>query len=152
MKAINGRGRLESNYLQYFIAGHKDNLLALGENRRSNCREHRLRTHGEHCRALPPLPTQRAIANFLDEKTATIDDLIAKKERLIELLEEKRAALINRAVTKGLDPDVPMKDSGIPWIGEIPEHWEVRSLRRLSASDVPSCTESTPRRGFRRRG
>lgn len=76
----------------------------------------------------PPLATQRAIADFLDHKTAAIDDLIAKKKRLIELLEEKRAALINQAVTKGLDPNVPMKDSGIPWIGEIPAHWDLPPL------------------------
>jgi len=73
---------------------------------------------------LPPLPAQKAIANFLDRKTAAIDALIEKKEKLLELLAEKRSALINQAVTKGLDPNVPMKDSGIPWLGEIPEHWE----------------------------
>lgn len=76
----------------------------------------------------PPIGTQRAIADFLDRKTAAIDALIQKKEKLIELLEEKRAALINQAVTKGLDPNVPMKDSGIPWLGEIPAHWEVTRL------------------------
>lgn len=81
---------------------------------------------------LPPLPTQKAIANFLDRKTAAIDALIEKKEKLLELLAEKRSALINQAVTKGLDPNVPMKDSGIPWIGEIPGHWEVKALKRLS--------------------
>lgn len=80
---------------------------------------------------VPPLATQRAIADFLDRKTAAIDALIAKKERLIELLEEKRAALIKQAVTKGLDPNVPMKDSGIPWIGEIPAHWELWRLGHL---------------------
>jgi type I restriction enzyme S subunit len=76
-----------------------------------------------------PLPTQRAIADFLDRKTAAIDAVIEKKERLIALLAEKRAALIHQAVTKGLDPDVPMKDSGVPWIGEIPAHWEVKPLK-----------------------
>ncbi|MFH2006820.1 MAG: restriction endonuclease subunit S [bacterium] len=80
---------------------------------------------------LPPLPTQRAIANFLDRKTAAIDRLIAAKERLIALLAEKRQALITRAVTRGLDPNVPLKDSGIPWLGKIPEHWEVKPLRRV---------------------
>ncbi|MFA7484218.1 MAG: restriction endonuclease subunit S, partial [Vulcanimicrobiota bacterium] len=77
---------------------------------------------------LPPLPTQKAIANFLDRKTAAIDALIEKKEKLPKLLAEKRSALINQAVTKGLDPNVPMKDSGIPWIGEIPAHWEIIPL------------------------
>ncbi|MCK6572292.1 restriction endonuclease subunit S [Myxococcota bacterium] len=80
---------------------------------------------------LPPTNVQIAIANFLDEKTAAIDDLIAQKQRLIDLLQEKRTALINRAVTKGLDRTVTMKDSGIPWIGEIPAHWRVLQLRRL---------------------
>jgi type I restriction enzyme S subunit len=83
------------------------------------------RSIGEYLLALPMLGKQKAIATFLDRKTAAIDTLIAKKQRLIQLLEEKRAALINQAVTKGLNPDVPMKDSGIPWIGQIPEHWEV---------------------------
>jgi len=74
---------------------------------------------------LPPAPEQRAIAAFLDRETARIDALVAKKERLIELLQEKRTALITRAVTKGLDPTVPMKDSGVEWLGEIPAHWDV---------------------------
>lgn len=72
---------------------------------------------------------QTAIANFLDQKTAQIDSLIAKKEELIQLLEEERTAIINQAVTKGLDPTAPMKDSGIEWLGEIPEGWEVKKLR-----------------------
>ena len=75
---------------------------------------------------LPPEPEQRAIAAFLDRETARIDVLVAKKERLIELLQEKRTALITRAVTKGLDPTVPMKDSGVEWLGQIPAHWEVK--------------------------
>ena len=80
---------------------------------------------------LPPLPEQRAIAAFLDRETAKIDALVAKKERLIKLLQEKRTALITRAVTRGLDPDVPMKDSGVEWLGEIPAHWEVRRLKTM---------------------
>ncbi len=74
----------------------------------------------------PPLVEQRAIAAFLDRETARIDALVAKKERLIELLQEKRTALITRAVTKGLDPTVPMKDSGVEGLGEIPAGWEVK--------------------------
>jgi len=74
---------------------------------------------------LPPLPEQRAIATFLDRETARLDTLIAKKERLVELLGEKRAALISQAVTRGLDPTTPMKDSGVPWLGQVPKHWEV---------------------------
>jgi type I restriction enzyme S subunit len=74
---------------------------------------------------LPPIPTQKSIANYLDHKTAAIDSLIEKKRRLLDLLAEERTALINQAVTKGLDPDVPMKDSGIPTVGTVPTHWVV---------------------------
>jgi len=80
---------------------------------------------------LPPLNTQQRIARFLDEKTAQIDALIEKKRALLERLAEKRQALITRAVTKGLNPDVPMKPSGIDWLGDIPAHWEVKRLRRV---------------------
>jgi restriction endonuclease S subunit len=82
--------------------------------------------------ALPPVPEQRAIATFLDRETARIDALVAKKERLIRLLQERRTALITRAVTKGLDPTAQMKDSGVEWLGEIPAHWEVKRLRHLA--------------------
>jgi len=94
---------------------------------------------------VPGLDTQEAIVTFLDRKTAAIDTLIAKKQRLIELLEEKRAALINQAVTKGLNPDVPMKDSGIPWIGEIPEHWTVTTVKRACSSVRDGSHNPPPR-------
>jgi len=81
---------------------------------------------------VPPPGEQKAIAAFLDLAATRIDALIAKKERLIELLQEKRAALITRAVTKGLDPNVPMKDSGIEWLGEIPAHWRVTRVKFLA--------------------
>jgi type I restriction enzyme, S subunit len=92
--------------------------------------------------ALPPEPDQRTIAAFLDRETARIDALVAKKERLIELLQEKRAALITQAVTKGLDPNVPMKDSGVEWLGKIPTHWEVKPLTKylLEKSDYRGKT------------
>ena len=80
---------------------------------------------------LPPLPEQRAIAAFLDREMARIDELVARNERLIELLQEKRTALITRAVTRGLDPNTPMQDSGVEWLGEIPAHWEVKRLKYL---------------------
>ena len=81
---------------------------------------------------LPPLPEQRAIAGFLDRETARIDEFVAKKERLIELLQEKRTALITRTVTRGLDPSVQMRDSGVEWLGEIPAHWEVKRLKTIA--------------------
>jgi type I restriction enzyme S subunit len=80
---------------------------------------------------LPDIKEQLAIASFLDRETAKIDALIAKKERLIELLQEKRTAIISHAVTKGLDPSVPLKDSGVEWLGEIPRHWNIIKLGRL---------------------
>lgn len=81
---------------------------------------------------LPSLSEQIAIADFLDRETAKIDALIARKQRLLELLAERRQALITHAVTKGLDPDVPMKDSGVEWLGEIPRHWNTNSLKHLA--------------------
>ena len=83
---------------------------------------------------LPDQPEQRAIAGFLDGETARIDALITKKERLVDLLQEKRTALITNAVTKGLDPDVPMKDSGVAWLGEVPAHWQAGRIRNAASS------------------
>lgn len=80
---------------------------------------------------IPPLPEQKAIAEFLDKKTALIDKAIQIKEKQIALLQERRQILIQQAVTRGLDPNVPLKDSGVEWIGLIPEHWEVRRMKFL---------------------
>ncbi len=94
---------------------------------------------------LPPIPEQKTIARFLDYKTAQIDALIAKKEALLAKLAEKRTALISHAVTKGLDPSVPMKDSGVEWLGDIPAHWKsisVRWLIRIGSGDFISNTET----------
>jgi len=86
----------------------------------------------------PTLTVQTHIARFLDHETAKIDALIREQERLIELLQEKRQAVISHAVTKGLDPDVPMKDSGVEWLGEVPAHWDVMRMRfvcRITTGD-----------------
>ena len=80
---------------------------------------------------LLPLPEQRAIANYLDRQMDAIDRLVRKKERLIELLNEARESLISQAVTRGLDPEAPTRDSGVEWLGEIPAHWEVVELGRV---------------------
>jgi type I restriction enzyme S subunit len=90
--------------------------------------------------ALPPRGEQAAIAAFLDRETAKIDALIAEQEKLISLLKEKRQALISHAVTKGLNPNAPMKDSGIEWLGQVPACWEVRRLKTIS-----NFTTSGPR-------
>jgi len=81
--------------------------------------------------ALPSVAEQRAIAAFLDRETAKIDALVEAQRRLIELLKEKRQAVISHAVTKGLDPSAPMKDSGVEWLGDVPAHWEISQSRRM---------------------
>lgn len=81
----------------------------------------------------PPIDQQKLIANYLDRETARIDGLIAEKERMLALLEEKRAALISRVVTRGLDPHAPLKPSGLEWLGEIPAHWELRRIKFVTA-------------------
>ncbi len=91
------------------------------------------------------IANQQALANFLDKETSRIDSMILAKEKLIKLLEEKKQALITKAVTKGLDTNVKMKDSGIEWLGEIPEQWELikisRIFRHISSGTTPSSTE-----------
>lgn len=89
----------------------------------------------------PPLEEQEKIAQFLDYKTKQIDELIAKKETLIEKLDEKRTSLISHAVTKGIDVNVPMKDSGIEWLGEIPKHWRRVMVKRVAKADYKSFTD-----------
>lgn len=79
----------------------------------------------------PPMDEQKAIAAFLDRETSKINALVTEQEKLIALLKEKRQAVISHAVTKGLDPNVPMKDSGIEWLGKVPTHWDVCSIRRV---------------------
>ena len=108
--------------------------------------------------AVPPAVEQCDIAAFLDCETIWIDALVAKKERLIELMEETRTALVTRAVTKGLDPTVPLKESGVEWLGGIPAHWDVKPLKAVSrlqtgltlgkstksAPDFPSVHQGRP--------
>jgi type I restriction enzyme, S subunit len=91
---------------------------------------------------LPELSAQRRIASYLDRQTARIDGLITEKERMLALLQEKRAALINGLVTRGLDPHTPFKPSGLDWLGEIPSHWEVRTLKRSSSKIDTGTTPS----------
>jgi type I restriction enzyme, S subunit len=85
---------------------------------------------------LPPQTEQLAINKFLDRETGKIDALVAEQERLIALLKEKRQAVISQAVTKGLDPGVPMKPSGVEWLGEVPAHWELRKLKFLGEAII----------------
>ena len=86
----------------------------------------------------------RAIVRFLDRETAKIDALVAEQEKLIGLLQEKRQAVISHAVTKGLDPNVLMKDSGVEWLGEVPAHWEVRALKNIVSTPITDGPHETP--------
>jgi type I restriction enzyme S subunit len=92
---------------------------------------------------LPPLTEQEQIVSYLDDKTTKIDELIHKKLRKIDLLKEYRTSLINTVVTKGLNSNVPMKESGIEWIGEIPEHWNVGKLKHICRENVKSLSNNT---------
>ena len=93
---------------------------------------------------IPPAEDRQAIATFLDRETAKIDALVANYQALIELLQEKRQALISHAVTKGLDPTVPMKDSGVEWLGEVPEHWDVVRLAEILREANDTGDEDLP--------
>jgi type I restriction enzyme S subunit len=102
---------------------------------------------GEYCSALlpiPPLDEQRTIASYLDRNTGRIAVLVGKKERLIALLQEKRTALISHAVTKGLNPTAPMKDSGVEWLGQIPAHWGLVPLGHLLEKITYGFTNPMP--------
>jgi type I restriction enzyme, S subunit len=103
--------------------------------------------------SIPPLNEQEVIATFLDRETAKIDALIAEQQRLIELLQEKRQAVISHAVTKGLNPNAPMKASGVEWLGEVPEHWNILPVwmlffigrgRVISHEDIASSPGDYP--------
>ncbi len=93
---------------------------------------------------LLPKGEQEDIANFLDHETAQIDTLIKKQQTLIQLLKEKRQAVISHAVTKGLNPDAPMKDSGVEWLGEVPEHWEQVKLKHIASSIIDTEHKTAP--------
>lgn len=92
---------------------------------------------------LPNKDEQKRIVSFLDTETARIDNLIAKQEKLIELLEEQRKSIISHAVTKGLNPNAPMKDSGVEWLGEVPEHWNLKPIKFLAKTNQLTLAENT---------
>ncbi len=124
---------LRSEYLLYVFRSmqHEFRRLTMGSTHQTIY----MPDVGRFTAPIPPLPEQDQIVAFSRKESTRIDTFVAKKERLIELLHEKRTALITRAVTKGLDPNVPTKDSGVEWLGEIPAHWEVKRLWHLTPSD-----------------
>lgn len=120
---------LDSVFLYYLMNSSSERLQFIS----TGAIQHYLSRHDfEHLKiAFPSYEEQKKIANFLDQKTSEIDSLIADKKKLIELLLEKRQAIISEAVTKGLDKNVKMKDSGVEWIGEVPEGWKIIKLKRI---------------------
>ena len=126
-------------FFYYWLWMHRPNLIALSAGggqpnlSQDDLKQLKLPT--------PPLIEQEKIAQFLDYKTKQIDELIKKKETLIEKLDEKRTAIISHAVTKGLDSSVPIKDSGIEWLGDIPKHWKIIPIKRFS--QIYDCKHKT---------
>jgi type I restriction enzyme S subunit len=121
---------VNSSFCYYYFLKSKNILESLGQG--STFKELPTSTLKDFKIVFPSIDEQTQIANYLDHKTTQIDTLISKKQQFITLLQEERIAVINQAVTKGLDPKVKMKDSGIEWLGEIPEHWEVKKLKLLA--------------------
>ena len=128
-------------YLLYYLQAIKDLLISLGSG--STYLEVTKGTLVGVKIPLPPLSEQRQIADFLDHKTEKIDELIRIKERQIELLAEQRTVLINQAVTKGLDPNVEMKPSGVEWIAEVPAHWKIQKIKHVATLVSEKSTPET---------
>ena len=129
MKALFVKEGLEPEFLYYFVEGMQKTLLPLWAKQGCTVESIDQGFMGNTNLHLPSLSEQKAIAAFLDRAMERIDGLIGKREKLIALLQEKRAALISHAVTKGLNPSAKMKPSGIDWLGDIPTHWEVKRLK-----------------------
>lgn len=124
---------MSSRYLHYLFRSevYFSVYMAMSKGIRINQWDLDPQSHSRLSVLLPPIVEQTAIAAFLDYETAKIDALIAEQEKLIELLKEKRLAVISHAVTKGLDPNAPMKDSGVEWLGQVPGHWDVAQIKQL---------------------
>jgi type I restriction enzyme S subunit len=131
MYPLRSRGQLDARFLLYLLLSDAFTAWAVQESGRVAMPKINREALSDLRLPIPPPKEQRSIADRLDRETARIDALIAAKERLLGLLAEKRRALITRAVTRGLDPDIPLRDSGIPWLREIPAHWETQRIAWL---------------------
>ncbi len=141
MKAIQFCSKENSKFFFYYVQGLESQLLQewCKQGATVESIEHEFLANSRY--PTPPDGEIKLINQFLDYETARIDRLIAKQLQIIELLKEKRQAVISHAVTKGLNPDVPMKDSGVEWLGQVPEHWSVSKIRyvaRLESGHTPS--------------
>ena len=147
MKAFAPAKNIRTDYLRYLIHGSQHQLLVLWRKVGATVESLEAEYVVNTLIPVPPVLEQQTIADFLDRKTAEIDGLIAKKQRLIDLLGDKRQALISHAVTKGLNPAAPMKDSGIEWLGEVPDHWDVVQLKRALQSSDYGISDSLSQEG-----
>lgn len=132
------RNKIQPSYIYYFFSGERKNLFRFTQTAIPQITTEEI---GSNPILIPTLEEQEKIASFLDHETAKIDTLIDKQQQLIQLLKEKRQAVISHAVTKGLNPNAPMRDSGVEWLGEVPEHWEMVPLKYLckfSGGGTPS--------------
>jgi type I restriction enzyme S subunit len=145
MKALTFRDGIQPVFIVWLFEGvGKPLLAAIVEEAAHGTKAIRMDQWRSVTVPVPPDAEQRAIAAFLDWETARIDALVAKKERLIELLQEQRTALITGAVTKGLEPNVPMKDSGVEWLDQYPAHWTGLPLKRWVAVKITDGPHETP--------
>ena len=122
-----------SSFLLYTIVSESFQKMLVNESGGSTRDTINITPFGNLHMAVPSLPEQTKIASFLDRETSKIDALVGEQRRLIELLKEKRQAVISHAVTKGLNPNASLKPSGIEWLGDVPEHWEVRRVKTVSS-------------------
>ena len=130
LKALRANKHMGKEFLPWLLRGTEPETLDRLDEAGHGTKALRMDAWGAMLIPVPPLEEQVAITAFLDSETAKIDALVAEQDRLIELLKEKRQAVISHAVTKGLDPSVPMKDSGVEWLGEVPAHWQVMPIKR----------------------
>lgn len=128
------KGEVNSYYYAYYMRdlALSGFIVSLAKGIRERSTDFRFNDFAELLLPFPDYEEQTRIANFLDKKTAQVDEAIAIKEQQINLLKERKQIIIQQAVTQGLDPNVPMKDSGVDWIGKIPAHWEVKALKFIA--------------------
>ncbi len=132
LKALSPSYRLAADFLAWLLRGSSRETLGRIDEAGHGTKVLRIEAWTSMPLPIPPLIEQSAITAFLNRETAKIDALVAEQRRLMDLLKEKRQAVISHAVTKGLNPDAPMKPSGVEWIGDVPAHWEVNALKRVA--------------------
>ena len=140
MLALQVNSKVDKSFYKYNLAAMKDYIFSNANgNTQFNLNAEKVKNFYF---VLPNVATQRRIANYLDHKCSQIDAIIARQQEVIEKLKAYKLSVITEAVTKGLNPDVPMKDSGVEWIGEIPEHWDFRRIKNCCL--IVDCKNRTP--------